>query len=196
LDIPAAARGIVVFAHGSDSSRLSPRNIYVAEALRAAGLATLLFDLLSEEEAGTRTRVFDIELLATRLTAATGWLRDRAAVASLPLGLFGASTSAAAALVAAANAPEMFGAIVSRGGRPDLAGGALPRVQAPTLLIVGGHDSEVLALNRVAFVDLVCTKELEIVPGATPLFEERGALDQVIDLARNWFLTYLNPATE
>lgn len=193
LDIPRAAHGLVLFAHGSGSSRLSPRNIHVANALRKAGFGTLLFDLLSEEEAGSRSHVFDIELLAGRLTMAADWLVTQPAAAALPLGLFGASTGAAAALVTAARAPDMFRAVVSRGGRPDLAGRALQRVTAPTLLIVGGHDFEVLSLNQAALAELPCTKALEIVPGATHLFEEQGALDQVIELARDWFLAHLHP---
>jgi len=193
LDIPRAAHGLVLFAHGSGSSRLSPRNIYVANALREAGFGTLLFDLLSEEEAGSRSHVFDIELLAGRLTITADWLVTQPHAAALPLGLFGASTGAAAALVTAARAPDMFCAVVSRGGRPDLAGRALRRVTAPTQLIVGGHDFDVLSLNQAALAELRCTKALEIVPGATHLFEEQGALDQVIELARGWYLKYLRP---
>ncbi len=189
LGVPEAASGIVLFAHGSGSSRLSPRNSYVAEALREAGLGTLLFDLLTEDEAENRAHVFDIRLLAERLEMAARWIvRERA---GLPLGLFGASTGAAAALVAAAAMPNAVGAVVSRGGRPDLAGPALPKVAAPTLLIVGGDDPEVLDLNREALAELRCTKRLDIVPGATHLFEEPGKLDQVIDLARGWFRTHL-----
>ncbi len=189
LGVPEAASGIVLFAHGSGSSRLSPRNSYVAEALREAGLGTLLFDLLTEDEAENRAHVFDIRLLAERLEMAARWIvRERT---GLPLGLFGASTGAAAALVAAAAMPDAVGAVVSRGGRPDLAGPALPKVAAPTLLIVGGDDPEVLDLNREALAELRCTKRLDIVPGATHLFEEPGKLDQVIDLARGWFRTHL-----
>lgn len=190
LLIPANATGVVVFAHGSGSSRFSPRNQYVAKALREAGLGTLLFDLLSEEEEAVRAHVFDIDLLADRLSAATAWLAKQPAAAGLPVGLFGASTGAAAALVAAARA-DIYGAVISRGGRPDLAGDALPLVAAPTLLIVGGHDYEVLDLNREALARMKCPKELSIVPGATHLFEEAGALDIVIDLARAWFLRHL-----
>lgn len=190
LDIPAGAIGLVVFAHGSGSSRLSPRNNYVAKALREAGLGTLLFDLLSEEEEAVRAHVFDIDLLADRLSAAAEWLTSLPAVDGIPIGLFGASTGAAAALVAASRT-DIYGAIVSRGGRPDLAGEALPLVAAPTLLIVGGQDHEVLSLNREALARLRCTKELQIVPGATHLFEEPGTLDQVIELARAWFLRHL-----
>lgn len=192
LDIPRAARGIVIFAHGSGSSRLSPRNIHVASALRKAGFGTLLFDLLSEEEADIRAHVFDIDLLSGRLAAAAEWLAAKTAAQRLPLGLFGASTGAAAALVAAAREPKMIKAVVSRGGRPDLAGESLSGVKAPTLLIVGGHDPDVLALNRAALEELDCTRRLEIVPGATHLFEERGTLDQVIELAQDWFLTHLH----
>lgn len=191
LDIPASARGLILFAHGSGSSRLSPRNIHVGETLRDAGFGTLLFDLLSEEEADIRAHVFDIELLAERLSAAADWLAARTATSALAMGLFGASTGAAAALVAAANRPERFRAVVSRGGRPDLAGEALRRVKAPTLLIVGGNDHEVLSLNRAALARLDCVKALEVVPGATHLFEEPGTLDRVTDLACNWFLAYL-----
>jgi dienelactone hydrolase len=190
LDIPKAARGMVAFAHGSGSSRFSPRNTYVANALRKAGFGTLLFDLLSEDEGALRAHVFDIELLAERLTAAARWLAAERAVAGLPIGLFGASTGAAAALVTAAEAPDLIHAVVSRGGRPDLAGDALARVKAPTLLIVGGDDSEVLALNRAAFAELQCIKALRVVPGATHLFEEPGTLDQVIELARGWFTAH------
>ncbi len=159
--------------------------------MREAGFGTLLFDLLIEEEADSRSHVFDIELLAGRLSMAADWLVTQPPAAALPLGLFGASTGAAAALVSAARAPDMFRAVVSRGGRPDLAGSALRRVTAPTLLIVGGHDFEVLSLNQAALAELRCTKALEIVPGATHLFEEQGALDRVIELARDWFLAYL-----
>lgn len=192
LDIPQAPLGMVVFAHGSGSSRLSPRNARVAGALHRAGLGTLLFDLLSEDEADIRAHVFDIDLLAGRLLAAARWAAEQPAARSLPLGLFGASTGAAAALVAAAHAPGLVSAVVSRGGRPDLAGDALPRVKAPTLLIVGGDDPEVLSLNRAALGELTCPKDLEIVPGATHLFEEPGTLESVIGLARDWFVAHLH----
>lgn len=185
------ARGLVLFAHGSGSSRFSPRNNFVALALRQAGLATLLFDLLSEDEAQDRANVFDIALLADRLLAATAWVRASPMTRSLPVGYFGASTGAAAALIAAARLGDEIGAVVSRGGRPDLAGAALPKVTAPTLLIVGGDDTEVLALNRQALRALRCDKTLEIVPGATHLFEEPGTLETVVDLARRWFLGHL-----
>ena len=191
LPRPAEAEGIVLFAHGSGSGRLSPHNNYVAAALRSAGLATLLFDLLTEKEAADRRNVFDIELLAERLALATAWVGHREDTKSLPIGYFGASTGAAAALVAAARAPKDIGAIVSRGGRPDMAGPLLGQVRAPTLLIVGGDDTGVLELNRGALAQLRCEKSLEIVPGATHLFEEPGALDQVIDLARQWFTRHL-----
>lgn len=192
LAIPAEAVGVVAFAHGSGSSRFSPRNNYVADALRAAGLGTLLFDLLTDDEAEDRANVFDIALLAQRLIMAANWLWDDAQTEQLPLGYFGASTGAAAALVAAARAPGQVDAVVSRGGRPDLAGPALGDVRAPTLLIVGGHDEQVLELNRAALAQLTSEKELAIVPGATHLFEEAGTLDQVIELARGWFLKHLS----
>lgn len=188
LTVPAGARAVVMFAHGSGSSRHSPRNRRVATALNQAGLGTLLFDLLTPAEEANRANVFDIETLADRLTDATGWLRGRAAG---PIGYFGASTGAAAALRAAASPGADIGAVVSRGGRPDLAGPLLPGVQAPTLLIVGGNDPQVLDLNREAEAALRCETRLEIVPGATHLFEEHGALQQVADLARDWFLSHL-----
>jgi len=188
---PAAPQGLVIFAHGSGSSRFSPRNTYVAQHLQSAGMATLLFDLLTEAEAGDRAKVFDIALLAGRLREAVDWARVDGDVKSLPIGLFGASTGAAAALVATANAPEAVRAVVSRGGRPDLAGDSLRRVRAPTLLIVGGADDIVLQLNRAALKALACEKALEIVPGATHLFEEPGALDEVIKAAVAWFKRYL-----
>jgi len=192
LGLPSgAARGLVLFAHGSGSSRLSPRNTYVASALREAGLATLLFDLLSEAEADDRANVFDIALLAERLLSATRWTRQGPATRSLPVGYFGASTGAAAALTAAAQLGRDVGAVVSRGGRPDLAGEALARVTAPTLLIVGGEDREVLALNRAALRAMRCEAQIEVVPGATHLFEEPGALESVVALARQWFLAHL-----
>lgn len=192
LGLPTGrACGLVLFAHGSGSSRHSPRNTYVASALRQAGLATLLFDLLSESEAGNRANVFDIDLLADRLLAATAWSQTYETTRSLRLGYFGASTGAAAALVAAARLGDGIGAVVSRGGRPDLAGRVLPLVKAPTLLIVGGRDTEVLALNRAALRALRCEGMIEIVPEATHLFEEPGALKTVVDLARRWFLSHL-----
>jgi putative phosphoribosyl transferase len=186
LGVPPDAAGIVVFAHGSGSSRLSPRNAYVARALRRAAIATLLFDLLTPEESEDRRRVFDVALLARRLRAAAGWVRGHAATRGLPLAYFGASTGAAAALVAAADDPGVA-AVVSRGGRPDLAGSALPHVRAPTLLIVGGDDVPVIAMNEQAFGRLRCERRLEIVPGATHLFEEPGTLEEVVRLATAWF---------
>ena len=190
LGAPEKASALVVFAHGSGSGRLSPRNNYVAEALRKSGLATLLLDLLTPEEEVRRSNVFDIPLLATRLSLATAWAREQAEISRLPIGYFGASTGAGAALVAAADNDGIF-AVVSRGGRPDLAGDALERVRAPTLLIVGGHDYPVIGLNREAQQSLKVESELVIVPGATHLFEEPGTLDQVIAHASRWFLTHL-----
>ncbi|HSK46757.1 MAG TPA: dienelactone hydrolase family protein [Coriobacteriia bacterium] len=191
LIAPADAEGIVVFAHGAGSSRLSPRNAKVASSLRADGrFATLLFDLLTEDEDVGMTRRFDIDLLTDRLVATIEWLARQPSTESLGIGLFGASTGAAAALRAAARLP-LVQAVVSRGGRPDLAGDALASVTAPTLLIVGGHDSEVAELNRQAFELLRTEKDLSIVPGATHLFEEPGALEQVSALARAWFERFL-----
>jgi putative phosphoribosyl transferase len=191
LAVPGNARGVVVFAHGSGSSRSSPRNVQVADALDEAGLATLLFDLLDSAEARDRQNVFDIALLAGRLGAAVAWLAGQPEAERLPVGLFGASTGAAAALWAAAELPERVRAVVSRGGRPDLAGGRLGEVRAPTLLIVGGRDEVVLQLNRDARELLECESALEVVPGATHLFEEPGALEAVSGLARDWFLQHL-----
>ena len=197
LAVPGSARGVVLFAHGSGSGRHSPRNRYVARALREAGLATLLVDLLTEEEeeVDLRTRHFrfDIGLLAERLVGATKWLAQNSDTRNLRIGYFGASTGAAAALVAAAEHPKPVGAIVSRGGRPDLAGPALPRVAAPTLLIVGGNDFPVIDMNRDALEQMRTEKRLEIVPGATHLFEEPGALEQVARLAADWFVGHLDP---
>jgi pimeloyl-ACP methyl ester carboxylesterase len=195
LTVPDGAIGIVVFAHGSGSSRLSPRNQYVAKGLNAARLATLLFDLLLPDEAEDRRNVFDIPLLAGRLEEALDWL-DNGPHASLPVGLFGASTGAAAALIAAARRPDHVSAVVSRGGRPDLAGAALTRVKAPTLLVVGGYDDVVIELNEQALATLTCTKQLEIVPGATHLFEEPGTLDAVIALATAWFVRFLGKGSK
>jgi pimeloyl-ACP methyl ester carboxylesterase len=195
LHIPHTAVGVVLFAHGSGSSRHSTRNRFVAGELQAAGLATLLIDLLTPDEEAMDQQTghlrFDIHLLAERLVAATGWLNNQSATGSLQVGYFGASTGGGAALVAAAQMPESVGAVVSRGGRPDLAGGALPRVQAPTLLIVGGEDHTVLELNRIVMTRMRAPNRLEIVPGATHLFEEPGALETVAHLARDWFLLYL-----
>lgn len=190
LSVPASAVGLVLFAHGSGSSRLSPRNQLVASELRNAGFATLLFDLLTEPEADDRRNVFDIPFLAERLLAATRWTASDPRTQLVPIGYFGASTGAAAALVAAAREPDVR-AVVSRGGRPDLAGASLAHVTAPTLLIVGGEDSQVLDLNRQALAALRCTKELAVVPGATHLFEEPGTLEQAARLATNWFLHHL-----
>ncbi|GAB4357452.1 MAG: hypothetical protein Kow0026_17780 [Oricola sp.] len=191
LAVPDGASGIVIFAHGSGSSRFSPRNTFVAETLRQRGFATLLFDLLSESEALNRRNVFDIPLLGERVAEAVEWARGQDGTKGLPIGLFGASTGAAAALVAAAELPDKVGAVVSRGGRPDLAGQALFRVAAPTLLIVGGHDYEVIDLNREAQAMMRCETRLAIVPGATHLFEEEGTLEQVVDLAGAWFADHL-----
>lgn len=191
LCIPHDAQAVVAFAHGSGSGRLSPRNQFVAETLQLGGLATLLLDLLDEQEAEDRDKVFDIELLAERLQYAADWLSTDSKTGVMRLGYFGASTGAAAALVAAARQPERIGAVVSRGGRPDLAYGYLPRVQAPTLLIVGGHDEEVLQLNEEASAQMRCPRKLEIVPGATHLFPEPGALVHVSILARDWFTEHL-----
>lgn len=188
---PRASSGLIVFAHGSGSSRFSPRNNFVATALRKAGFATLLFDLLSKDEGSDRRNVFDIELLSARLEAATQWAEEAAESRNLPIGYFGASTGAAAALVAGARLGPRIAAIVSRGGRPDLAGDSLSAVTAPTLLIVGGFDEEVLALNRQAQRALRCPTTLDIVPRATHLFEEPGALEQVVDLAASWFRIHL-----
>lgn len=194
LSVPPEARGVVLFAHGSGSSRLSPRNQFVARTLQGAGLATLLIDLLTGEEEHrerhTRHLRFDIELLAKRLEAASLWLRDRPETADLAVGYFGASTGAAAALVAASRMRGVS-AIVSRGGRPDLAGAALRLVNAPTLLIVGGEDQGVLELNRYALDELSSVKRLEVVPGASHLFEEAGTLEQAAGLASAWFRYFL-----
>lgn len=190
LCAPQDARGLIVFAHGSGSSRLSPRNMAVAEGLNGSGFATLLFDLLTVAEETDRANVFDIPLLAERLVDAVRWL-DGQPIGGLQLGLFGASTGAAAALVAAANLPKRVSAVVSRGGRPDLAGDALDRVRAPTLLIVGGADFGVIELNQQALARLRAAKALEIVPGATHLFPEPGALEAVIVLAAQWFDRHL-----
>jgi putative phosphoribosyl transferase len=192
LAVPEDAREVVLFAHGSGSSRFSPRNRAVAEGLRRAGLGTLLLDLLTEREervdVGTAEFRFDIGLLAGRLTAAIDWLDGQAPTAGLPVGLFGASTGAAAALRAAAERPARVESLVSRGGRPDLAGEALGRVRAPVLLVVGGRDAEVLRLNQEAARQLRAVHWLHVVPGATHLFEEPGALEEVTAVAREWFL--------
>ena len=190
--LPEQARGIVLFAHGSGSGRLSPRNRFVAEILHEANLATLLFDLLTPQEAEDRGNVFDIDLLAERLLAGIGWVASRESTARLPLGLFGASTGAAAALVAAARSRRVS-AVVSRGGRPDLANAALSRVHVPVLLIVGALDVDVLKLNRRAIEHLASERQLQIVRGASHLFEEEGTLADVARLAAEWFRRYLPP---
>ena len=187
LHLPASAHGLVVFAHGSGSSRFSPRNMAVAKSLNVQGIATLLFDLLTPAEEQERANVFNIPLLAERLIDVVHWIDRRPELARLPLGLFGASTGAAAALVAAARLGARVGAVVSRGGRPDLAGSALNDVTAPTLLIVGGLDFGVIELNEQALARLRAPKAIEIVPDATHLFPEPGALDVVIELATRWF---------
>lgn len=194
LNIPVGAHSLVAFAHGSGSSRLSPRNVAVAGALNASGIATLLFDLLTPEEEADRANVFDIHLLTDRLVDAIDWLQAEPSAGSFSLGLFGASTGAAAALVAAARRPDRVAAVVSRGGRPDLAGDALEHVRAPTLLIVGGIDFGVIELNEQAFARLDEPKALEIVPNASHLFPEPGAMEAVIELAAGWFERYLGIA--
>lgn len=195
LALPADPTGVCLFAHGSGSSRHSPRNRYVAGTLQQAGLATLLMDLLTDEEEQvddrTRELRFDIGLLGRRLVGATDWLTERNETAGLPIGTFGASTGAAAALVAAAERPEVVGAVVSRGGRPDLAGDALGRVAAPTLLIVGGNDPQVIDMNEDARTRMSAQTQLEIVEGASHLFEEPGALEEVAGLATRWLTTHL-----
>ena len=197
LSMPEGSHEVVIFAHGSGSSRHSPRNRYVADILNARGLGTLLFDLLTVEEEGldawTRELRFDIDLLADRLTACIDWMSRQPHMAGARVGLFGASTGAAGALIAASRRPSTVRAVVSRGGRPDLAGGALPRVLAPTLLIVGGADEHVIGLNSKAAHRMKVHTKIEIVPGATHLFEEPGALEQVAQLAAAWFATYMRP---
>lgn len=199
LAVPADAAGLVLFAHGSGSSRHSPRNQFVARVLQQSEFGTLLMDLLTEKEEAvdnrTREMRFDIPLLARRLTATIDWLTAQPAYSRLPVGIFGASTGAAAALVSAADRPELVRSVVSRGGRPDLAGEALPRVKAPTLMIVGGYDDAVLALNEQAKARMTGDVRLTIVPRATHLFEEPGALAQVADFAASWFWNTLKPAT-
>jgi putative phosphoribosyl transferase len=187
LGLPSHALGVVVFAHGSGSGRFSPRNNFVARVLQNAGIATLLVDLLEESEDWDRQKVFDIDLLTNRLLANVHWLRQHPETRELMLGYFGASTGAGAALQAAAREPREITAVVSRGGRPDLAMEYLPLVQASTLLIIGGEDKQVISLNEAAYAQLRCHKELAIVPGATHLFEEPGALDKVAQLAQDWF---------
>jgi len=199
LVIPRDAKGIVLFAHGSGSSRHSPRNRYVAQILHTQGIATLLFDLLTRHEESmdqyTGELRFDIPFLAKRLVAATHWIADEASTRDLKVGYFGASTGAGAALVAAAELPRVISAVVSRGGRPDLAGGALDLVRASTLLIVGGEDTAVIAMNREALIRIKCQdKQLAIIPGATHLFEEPGTLEEVAKLAAEWFSRYFTLA--
>jgi putative phosphoribosyl transferase len=193
FSLPPKPAGVVAFAHGSGSGRLSPRNAFVARVLQEAGLATLLFDLLDESEELDRRKVFDIGLLADRLLAGVVWLQNERGTHGLKLGYFGASTGAAAALEAAAKEPKGVAAIVSRGGRPDLAMNYLDKVKAPTLLIVGGNDRPVIAMNREAFENLKCKKDIVVIPGATHLFEEPGALDEVARLAAAWFLKHMGP---
>ena len=193
VQVPDGAAGIVVFVHGSGSSRHSPRNRYVASVLTDAGVGTLLFDLLTPDEESDRSNVFDIELLAQRLIRVSAWLRDQPVADGRAIGWFGASTGAGAALWAAAAPDADVAAIVSRGGRPDLAGPRLPAVRAPTLLIVGGADDVVLDLNRGAQAQLRCPNDLVVVPGATHLFEEPGTLEQAAAAARDWFVAHLHP---
>ncbi|HEV8291391.1 MAG TPA: alpha/beta fold hydrolase [Tepidisphaeraceae bacterium] len=197
LTIPQGARGVVLFAHGSGSSRFSRRNVYVARVLSDSGLGTLLIDLLTKQEELadqlTAQYRFDVPMLAGRLASAIDWLEHERDSHDLAMGLFGASTGAGAALIAAAERPERVGAVVSRGGRPDLAADALPRVTAPTLLIVGGEDDVVIDLNKEAMAQMKSEVRLEIVPGATHLFEEPGALEMVAEMARDWFLAKLSP---
>lgn len=199
LTIPENASALVLFAHGSGSSRHSPRNQFVARMLNSAGLATLLFDLLTPEEETidlhTREHRFNIGLLAERLVHATRWAKQQEQTRDLRIGYFGSSTGGGAALVAAAEIPQSIGAVVSRGGRPDLAGDALPKVQAPTLLIVGGNDDIVIELNEMARDRMRCEVKLEIVPGATHLFEEPGALEKVAKLASDWFVNHIGTRT-
>lgn len=195
LKIPANAPGVVLFAHGSGSSRHSPRNQFVAGVIREAGIGTLLFDLLTHDEerqdAVSGALRFDIGLLAKRLVGVTRWLDKQPETKGLKVGYFGASTGGGAALVAAAELGDRISAVVSRGGRPDLAGDALPGVQSPTLLVVGGHDEMVICLNDDAFAKLRCEKDFRIVPGATHLFEEPGKLEQVAQISANWFQTHM-----
>ncbi|MBX3330639.1 MAG: dienelactone hydrolase family protein [Nitrospira sp.] len=191
LGLPVEPHGVVAFAHGSGSGRLSPRNNFVARHLQRGGLATLLLDLLTEEEANDRRNVFDIDLLADRLLLAKAWLEAEPRTRHLTIGYFGASTGAGAALQAAAREPSNVKAVVSRGGRPDLAEPYLPSVTAPTLLIVGGHDEPVIEMNQAAYDLLMCEKKQVIVPGAAHLFEEPGTLEQVADHAGRWFQKYL-----
>jgi putative phosphoribosyl transferase len=191
LSIPERARGLILFAHGSGSGRLSPRNTFVAKILQKAGFATLLIDLLTPEEEGDRSKVFDIDLLAERLQGASAWAENEPAIRWLPIGYFGASTGAAAALKAAARSGFKIKAVVSRGGRPDLAMEDLPKVKSPTLLIVGGEDGPVIGMNEEAFEQIRSKKQMVIVPGAGHFFEEPGTLEEVARLATEWFVQYL-----
>lgn len=193
LGLPEQPKGVIAFAHGSGSGRFSPRNQFVARVLEAGGFTTLLLDLLSPDEAEDRRKVFDIDLLADRLLLAQNWLQTHARTKGLCAGYFGASTGAGAALQAAARQPGAVGAVVSRGGRPDLAGLYLSRVAAPTLLLVGGNDGPVVGMNEEALAKLTCPKQLIIIPGATHLFEEPGTLEQVAQEALHWFRRYLHP---
>lgn len=195
LTVPTLARGVVVFVHGSGSSRHSPRNQQVASVLNEAGIATLLFDLLTVEEADSRANVFDIELLSDRLIQATKWLRTQTGLKELDVGYFGASTGAAAALWVAADIGMNIAAVVSRGGRPDLAKSRLSVIHAPTLFIVGGNDDVVLDLNRQASAQMNCRHEVAVIPGASHLFEESDTLQTAAELARDWFLKYLDDGT-
>jgi len=200
LNVPAGASGLVLFAHGSGSSRHSPRNRFVAQIIREAGMGTLLFDLLTheeeEEDSVTAEYRFNIELLAERLLAATRWVDDDPELGELKIGYFGASTGGGAALLAAAVVEDRVAAVVSRGGRPDLAGEALSKVESPTLLLVGGLDSSLIELNRTALAKLRCEKELRIIPGATHLFGERGKLEQVARLSAEWFRAHMEEADD
>lgn len=195
LKLLAHTTGVVIFSHGSGSSRLSSRNQFVARTLQSYGLGTLLFDLLTDSEAQELRNVFDIGLLGSRIMETVQWLGQRSGLEAMPIGLFGTSTGAAAALMAAAHMPARIGAVVSRSGRPDLAKIHLPHVRAPTLLIVGSKDTEVVRLNRSALHSFSCPRKLEIVSGATQLFEEPGALDEVANLAGQWFENHLSPLT-
>jgi len=196
LVLPPGTQAVVLFAHGSGSSRFSPRNNYVARVLQEAGIGTLLFDLLTREEDRNYDTRFDIELLTRRLLAATAWVRQNPSTGTLRIGYFGASTGAAAALQAAAQTGDAVSAVVSRGGRPDLAGTALGKVSAPTLLIVGGEDSGVIELNESAYAKLKCDKLLTIVPGATHLFEEPGTLEHAAKAAAAWFVKHCGTASD
>lgn len=192
LALPREAKAMIIFAHGSGSGRFSPRNNFVARVLQQAGFGTFMMDLLTEEESLNRENVFDIDLLAARLNTAKKWIAEQRELSSLPIGFFGASTGAAAAIQAVALDPERIFALVSRGGRPDLAGLLLKRISVPTLLIVGGNDGVVIDLNQEAFAKMNCQKEIKIIPGATHLFEESGTLEQVAELAKDWFLSALS----